>query len=107
MKKAILMAVLALAVVGVSLSWALLPMAETETTEAAVQPTEELAQLFPTLNHSEAWFTGTWCYISCSDGTGSSVRSFSTSGCCNACASACGTVCVANGGGPSVLCGDV
>ncbi len=54
---------------------------------------------------SSAWYTGTWCYITCSNGSYATVRAFSTSGCCSACENACGSGCIADGGGPSVLCG--
>ena len=73
---------------------------------AAADSEDIRSLLFPPLPaFSDAWFTGTWCYINCSDGTFSTVRTFSTSQCCNECADFCGSGCVANGGGPSVLCG--
>lgn len=103
MKKWIVALALILAVAGLGLTWNLLPGGDAGSLEATtVQPTDEYASL--TLNFSEAYFTGTWCYISCADGTGDTVRTFSTNGCCSACASSCGTFCTASGAGPAVLC---
>jgi hypothetical protein len=54
---------------------------------------------------SRGYLLGGWCYIECSNGTFTSVRSSGTSACCDACVNFCGDGCVAEGGGPSVICG--
>ncbi len=79
-----------------------------EVTAPEATPTLEMltvTQMFPFPPAlSSAWFTGTWCYISCSDGSFATVRAFSTSNCCSQCTDVCGFGCIAEGGGPSVLC---
>ena len=56
---------------------------------------------------SDAHLSGSWCYITCADGSPTTrTTSFSISHCCNECADACNTGCVATGRGPSVICGN-
>ena len=74
------------------------------TAEASPALTSELQPLFPPF-FSSAYFTGTWCYIDCSDQSFTTVRAFSTSHCCDECANFCSSGCIAEGQGPSVLCG--
>lgn len=103
MKKWMLALVLATLMVGVGFAMILQSTADAETAVVTPQQEETVASLsFPSF--SEAWFTGTWCYISCSDGSFDEVRTFSTQSCCSACANFCSTGCVAGGQGPSVLC---
>ncbi len=103
MKKWIVGLILVLGLIGITWAWAALPAGDAPVAETTPQPTDQYADL--TLNFAEAYFTGTWCYISCGDGSGTTVQAFSTNNCCNACANFCSLTCVAEGGGPSVLCG--
>ena len=78
------------------------PLDATAGTSPSVGPQ---ALFPPVFGLSSAYFTGTYCYIDCDNGSFSTVTSFSTSSCCDACANFCGSGCVAEGGGPAVLCG--
>lgn len=82
---------------------ALTENAELEASTVAVMAAIQAELPWPPL-FASAWFTGTWCYIDCGNGSYNTVRAWSTSGCCDACADFCGDTCVAEGGGPSVLC---
>ena len=54
--------------------------------------------------YSEGYLSGGTCYISCRDGSFTTVSSFSTEGCCRACAEFCNDLCVGSGDGLSVIC---
>jgi hypothetical protein len=102
MKKWIVVLCLAVLVTGFGVLGAL-------TKAPSPEKRTELASTDLSIYFSQAYFSGSFgggrCDIACSDGSFFSVKSFSTSNCCQSCAELCGTTCVASGNGPSVLCG--